>query len=127
MHITLLTIGKYPWGIVHEDTLKKVAKLACDQPEIVGELLNEGDIFLGRINEKRISHRLTNIRYNHITKSLMATAEMLPTPCGKQLKLFLKKQKNRIHFKPVFSYDDSQSVITTISFITANAVLKDIK
>lgn len=123
MRIRILKAGKYPWGIVESSALMELSTRCKDQ-QFMGQLIKEDEEFKGVIDAQKITHYVKNISFNPLTLEVWGDVEFASTPYGVQLEALIKKSPKKINFRPVYSYDDAQTVITSLTFITANAILK---
>ena len=92
--------------IIKSDNIVKEYLLKVEQDfktkEVLGQIIDPNTKPTLELVSDRVSHCIKNIRYNHLTESLIGEIEILPTVYGIQLARIYEQTLDTLLYHPVY-------------------------
>ena len=109
MNLTILKVS----DILSDITIDKnsiIKIIENNKVELLGQFTNDNN----KIDPNKISHSISNLRYNNVLNSLDCKITPLDTAYGKQLSLFFDKEI-KLRWYPIFVNNDNKIKLVTIN------------
>lgn len=98
MNLTLVKVGEYISDIIiDKDSIYNIIS-ENKSIELLGQFAKNTDTW----NPEKLSHTISNLRYNNILNSLDCTIIPIDSAYGKQLDIMIQKFKNKLLWSPIF-------------------------